>query len=64
MNTKRNLITREMVVKANAAMVAKQSANLSGLPLRVVSVIRETKISREEMNRAYAQARRTVETHA
>lgn len=64
MNTKRNLITREMVVKANAAMVKKQSANLAGLPLRVVSVIRETKISREEMNRAYAEARRTVETHA
>jgi hypothetical protein len=64
MNTKRNLITREMVVKANAAMVEKQSANLAGLPLRVVSVIRETKISREEMNRAYAEARRTVETHA
>lgn len=64
MKTKRNLITREMVIKANAAMVAKQSANLAGLPLRVVSVIRETKISREEMNRAYAEARRTVETHA
>lgn len=64
MHVKRNLITRDMVVKANAAMVSQRTANVSGLPGKVVSVIRETKISREEMTRAYAEARRNVEAHA
>lgn len=64
MDTKRNLITREMVAKANKAMITKQAADMSGIPYKVVSVIRETRISREEMNRAYAEARRAVAAHA
>ncbi|MBD5805346.1 hypothetical protein AZOA_47990 [Azoarcus sp. Aa7] len=64
MQTKRNLITRDMVVRANEAMVKNRTANVAGLPTKVVAVIRETKVTREEMNRAFAEARRAVEADA
>lgn len=64
MRTKQNLITREMVVKANASMVTNRKADTKGLPPKVITVIRDTKFTREELNRAYDEARRNVEACA
>ena len=60
MHTQRRLISRELIRKVNQDMIDRKPVDMSGLPPRVAQSIRATKFSREEINRAFADARKRV----
>ena len=64
MHTQNRLFTREIVQKVNRDMIAGKSVDMSGLPKTVQRSIREHRYSREEINRAFAQAKAKVFAHA
>lgn len=57
---KRNLITRDDVIKANTAMIQGRPVDFSSLPSSVLAIIRDNKPSTSEMRRAFADARRAT----
>lgn len=60
---KRNLITRETVVKANEAMVRSSSSGqrlVLGGAARAAASSGKTKLSSTEINKAYAEAKKCL----
>lgn len=64
MQLQNRLFTREIVQKVNRGMIDGKSVDMSGLPKAVQRSIREHRYSREEINRAFAQARAQVREYA
>lgn len=60
MQSQKRLFSRELIRKVNQDMIDRKPVDSSTLPLHVVQSIRETKFSREELNRAFADARRRL----
>jgi hypothetical protein len=60
MRTQQRLFSRELIRKVNQDMIDRKPVDMSGLPANVVQSIRGTKFSRNEINRAFAEARRRV----
>lgn len=60
MHTQRRLFSRELIRKVNQDMIDRKPVDMSGLPPRVAQGIRSTKFSREEISRAFANARRQI----
>ncbi len=62
MAVKRIVITRDDIIKANTAMIQGKSVDFSKMPNGVVNIIRKNKPSADEIRRAFAEARRSVES--
>jgi hypothetical protein len=60
MHTQHRLFSRDLIRKVNQDMIDRKPVDMSGLPPRVAQSIRTSKFSREEINRAFADARRRV----
>lgn len=60
MRTQQRIFSRELVRKVNQDMIDRKPVDTSGLPANLIQSIRGNKFSREEINRAFAEARRRV----
>jgi predicted GIY-YIG superfamily endonuclease len=60
MHTQQRLFSRDLIRKVNQDMIDRKPVDTSGLPAHVVQSIRSHKFSREDINRAFADARRRV----
>lgn len=60
MQNQQRLFSRSTIQQVNKDMIDRKPIDMSGLPPAVVRGIKETKFSREEINRAFSQARRQV----
>lgn len=58
MRTQQRLFSRELIRKVNQDMIDRKPVDMSGLPANVVEIIRNTRFSREEITRGFAEARR------
>jgi hypothetical protein len=60
MHTQQRLFSKELIRKVNQNMIDRKPVDTSGLPAHVVQSIRTHKFSREDIHRAFADARRRV----
>lgn len=60
MRTKQRLFSRELIRKVNQDMIDRKPVDMSGLPASVAETIRNTRFSREQIDRAFAEARRRL----
>lgn len=60
MHTQQRLFSRELIRKVNQDMIDRKPVDTSGLPASVVQGIRSHKFSREDINRAFSEARKRV----
>lgn len=60
MQTRYRLFSRDLIRKVNQDMIDRKPADTTGLPVEVVRSIRNTRFSREDINRAFAQARQQL----
>ncbi len=57
---RQRLFSREMIRQVNQNMIDRKPLDMSGLPINVAHSIKTAKFSRDEINRAFAEARRRV----
>lgn len=60
MHTTQRLFSRELIRKVNQDMIDRKPVDTSGLPASMVQSIKATRFLPEEINRAFAQARKRV----
>ncbi|MDX8127882.1 hypothetical protein QLH52_11365 [Methylomonas sp. OY6] len=63
MTVKRNVITRDAIIKANMAMIEGRAVDFSKMPSSVVNIIQKNKPSASDIRRAFAEAVRAVEAN-
>jgi hypothetical protein len=60
MTRQQRLFSREMIHQVNQNLIDRKPVDMSGLPVSVAQSIRTARFSRDEINRAFAEARRRV----
>lgn len=60
MRTQLRIFSRDTIRRVNQDMIDRKPVDMSGLPVSVSRSIKETRFSRDEINRAFSEARRRV----